>query len=83
MEDYDLSIEKNTPAENELEALLEAARRATWDALHGPVHLRSGRFRPGQDPPSAAAANSNGTVSDEAAQQGDSADDDPRPDGSV
>jgi hypothetical protein len=26
--------------------LLEAARRATWDALHGPRHLRSGRFRP-------------------------------------
>jgi predicted ABC-type ATPase len=29
-----------------LEALLEAARRATWDALHGHRHLRSGRFRP-------------------------------------
>jgi hypothetical protein len=32
--------------ERELEALLEAARRATWDALHGPRHLRSGRFHP-------------------------------------
>jgi hypothetical protein len=29
-----------------LAVLLEAARRATWDALHGPRHLRSGRFRP-------------------------------------
>jgi hypothetical protein len=29
-----------------LEALLKAARRATWDALHGPSDLRSGRFRP-------------------------------------
>ncbi len=32
--------------EKELEILLEAARRATWEALHGPRHLRSGRFRP-------------------------------------
>jgi len=32
--------------EQELEYLLEAARRANWDALHGPMHLRSGRFRP-------------------------------------
>jgi hypothetical protein len=30
----------------ELELLLEAARRANWDALHGPPHLRSGRFDP-------------------------------------
>jgi hypothetical protein len=27
-----------------LAVLLEAARRATWDAKHGPAHLRSGRF---------------------------------------
>ena len=33
------------PAEaDELALLLEAARRATWDAKHGPAHLRSGRF---------------------------------------
>lgn len=32
--------------ERELEVLLEAARRATWDALHGPAHLRSGRYHP-------------------------------------
>lgn len=31
---------------SKLEVMLEAARRATWDALHGPLHLRSGRFRP-------------------------------------
>ena len=35
---------EETPGE--LEILLEAARRATWDALHGPRHLRTGRFRP-------------------------------------
>ena len=29
-----------------LEMLLEAARRANWDALHGPRHLRSGRYHP-------------------------------------
>jgi hypothetical protein len=29
-----------------LELLLEAARRATWDALKGPLHLRTGRFVP-------------------------------------
>jgi hypothetical protein len=33
----------------ELDVLLEAARRATWDAIHGPRHLRSGRFRPVAD----------------------------------
>lgn len=27
-----------------LQALLEAARRANWDAMHGPRHLRTGRF---------------------------------------
>ena len=32
--------------DGELEILLEAARRANWDALHGPVHLRTGRFQP-------------------------------------
>lgn len=26
--------------------LLEAARRANWDALHGPIHLRRGQFNP-------------------------------------
>jgi hypothetical protein len=28
----------------DLELVLEAARRANWDAQHGPAHLRSGRF---------------------------------------
>lgn len=27
-----------------LEILEEAARRANWDARHGPLHLRTGRF---------------------------------------
>ena len=40
--------------------MLEAARRANWDALCGPRHLRTGRYRPsdvinkpddGDDPP--------------------------------
>ena len=30
--------------ERVIEVLLEAARRANWDAQHGPRHLRSGRF---------------------------------------
>lgn len=33
------------PANNpKLKALLEAARRADWDAQQGPQHLRAGRF---------------------------------------
>jgi hypothetical protein len=28
----------------DLELVLEAARRANWDAQHGPAHLRTGRF---------------------------------------
>lgn len=43
----------STPAKDrrdpDLELLLEAARRANWDALHGPRYLRSGRFRPVAD----------------------------------
>lgn len=30
--------------ERTIELLQEAARRANWDAQHGPPHLRSGRF---------------------------------------
>ncbi|MEM9021627.1 MAG: hypothetical protein AAGC44_13775 [Planctomycetota bacterium] len=38
------------PANNpKLKALLEAARQATDDALHGPPHLRSGRYNPTPD----------------------------------
>ncbi len=33
----------------ELDILREAARRANWDALHSPMHLRSGKFRPEED----------------------------------
>jgi len=36
--------------DQDLEILLEAARRANWDALHGPRHLRSGRFNPEPEP---------------------------------
>lgn len=46
MKDYALaSTRRNEPVSPKLEVLLEAARRATWDALHGPPHLRAGRFR--------------------------------------
>jgi len=37
---------KSEPPASKLEILLEAARRATWDALKGPRHLKTGRFRP-------------------------------------
>ena len=43
--DSDLSNSDESPEEREaLELVLEAARRANWDALHGPAHLRSGRY---------------------------------------
>ena len=29
-----------------IEILREAARRAGWNAVHGPLHLRRGEFRP-------------------------------------
>ena len=42
-----MSIKTRSEADaRELEVLFEAARRATWDALHGPAHLRSGRYHP-------------------------------------
>ena len=40
------STRRDEPLTPKLAVLLEAARRATRDALHGPRHLRSGRFRP-------------------------------------
>jgi hypothetical protein len=34
-----------TPEEQQaLELVLEAARRANWEALHGPAYLHSGRY---------------------------------------
>ena len=39
------STRKDEQMSSKLEVLLEAARRANWDALHGPRHLRAGRFR--------------------------------------
>jgi hypothetical protein len=42
--DSDSSASIPAPEADELDLLLEAARRATWDAKHGPSHLRSGRF---------------------------------------
>jgi hypothetical protein len=40
----DSSVSVPVREADELTLLLEAARRATWDAKHGPIHLRSGRF---------------------------------------
>ena len=39
-----LHEEHPAPEADALTLLLEVARRATWDAKHGPAHLRSGRF---------------------------------------
>ena len=45
MKAYGSGNSPKTPDEaRDLEILLEAARRANWDALHGPPHLQSGRF---------------------------------------
>ena len=42
-----MSAKARTEAdERELRILLEAARRANWEALHGPPHLRTGRYDP-------------------------------------
>ncbi|MFT4514930.1 MAG: hypothetical protein ACI91B_003643, partial [Planctomycetota bacterium] len=68
--DFDLTTTSaNDHRDPELDVLLEAARRATWDALHGPRHLRSGRFCPVEDEL---------VTPDEATQLDDAADDAPR-----
>lgn len=41
----DLNLSTNLTDSELRELFLEAARRANWDALHGPRHLRSGRFK--------------------------------------
>ena len=70
MEASGLSIKTRTEAdEQELEILIEAARRATWDALHGPIHLRSGRFSPRPEDPAVGSGAEAGVP--ESAQQGD------------
>lgn len=43
--DYDSPTTEDV-SDAQLDVLLEAARRANWDAQHGPAHLRSGRFEP-------------------------------------
>ena len=50
IEDCDLATTiKPELGDSEVEIMLEAARRATWDALYGPKHLRSGRCDPGEE----------------------------------
>lgn len=41
--DSNSSLQKPQVTED-LDLVLEAARRANWDAKHGPAHLRTGRF---------------------------------------
>jgi hypothetical protein len=61
-----LATNTSNPDDPELEAMLEAARRANWDALHGPRHLRSGRFTPWEeDRPESAKADQPDAVADE------------------
>jgi len=72
MEAYDLSTTTRND-DQELETLLEAARRATWDALHGPTYLRSGRFRPGLEDVHVVSRSAL-RLNQEAAQQGDAPD---------
>ena len=69
---YGFSIKLRSDQDDaELEFLLEAARRATWNALHGPMYLGSGRFRPERE------AVEEGALAEprRAAQQCDGADD--------
>jgi hypothetical protein len=54
---------KKLDADEELELLLEAARRANWDAMHGPPHLRNGQFFVSQ--PSSVQAATQSTHADE------------------
>jgi hypothetical protein len=45
------SNEAPADSHSELQLVLEAARRANWDAQHGPTSLRAGRFVPLDTPP--------------------------------
>lgn len=73
IEDYDLStLTRGEADDQELETLLEAARRATWDALHGPRFIRSGRFLLFPEDSQVHSASAAGTSA--AAQQGDAPD---------
>lgn len=73
MEDCDLSTMTNSEADDEeLEILLEAARRATWDALRGPRFLKSCRFLPFPEDSQVGSGSAAGTFA--AAQQGDAPD---------
>ena len=69
-EDFALSTTTKIPsAERRLEIMLEAARRATWDAVHGPKHLRSGLYRPSDALRQDANVSPPGDSADSAAQQ--------------
>lgn len=64
-EDSDLSNSDESPEEREaLELILEAARRANWDAIHGPAYLRSGRYFEGGTPAIAGGAAQQGVEPD-------------------
>ncbi len=51
------NIKKEEQVSSEIGILLEAARRANWAALHGPPHLRTGRFRLSSNEPSRVIQN--------------------------
>lgn len=64
MEGYNLSIDnQETKRAGKLEILEEVARRATWDALYGPRHLRSGCFTPSAQPQNKSIDKENGNNS--------------------
>ena len=44
--DSNSTPDREDPLEPSVDVLVEVARRATWDALYGPAHLRAGRFEP-------------------------------------
>lgn len=46
------NIRDNPDSPDDLDVVLDAARRANWDALHGPRHLRNGRYQPHAPKPS-------------------------------
>lgn len=66
------STKRDERCSPKLEMLLEAARRASWDALRGPVHLRAGRFHPTsreQARPAAEGATQQGAAVDGASRR--------------
>lgn len=62
------STKKEEQLSPQLEALLEVARRVNWDALHGPMHLRTGRFRPSAVEPTRQSREDTGRAAEQGAE---------------